>query len=82
MLRHKKVFEDKERILLNTFDALKKLTDMKESRDQRKNQTTDDETSPSSTMITIDVTGEELNGGSTSTGFACKDCNLYSEIIN
>ena len=62
LIKEKKCLQEKERILLNTFDALKRLQDIKitDSNENRDNA--------------IDITGEEEAGGSSSKVFECDEC--------
>ena len=63
-MKEKTLFKDKERILLNTFDALKKLDDSKE---QRKSNV-------------IDIADEEENNGTTSEVFKCELCDFQASM--
>ena len=73
LVKEKKLFEEKERILLNTFESLKELGDLRNRTDELPTE------SPSKTPV-IDITGEEASGGSTSSVFSCEQCSYKSAM--
>ena len=60
------MMQDKEWILVNTFEALQRLDDSKNRAEVNKS--------------VIDITGEEENGGSTSRLFECDSCSYKSSL--
>ena len=69
LVKEKKNFEDKERILLNIFDTFKKLTEEKSNKEETEQN-----------IDVIDVTGEEAEGGSSSKIIKCPKCNYKTTM--
>ena len=53
IVREKKIFEEKERILLNTFESMKQLSALKERANVNKSATENTETEPD--IQTVDI---------------------------
>lgn len=69
LIKEKKRMEEKERILLNTFDALQKVDKILEAPYAK-----------SSDLEVIDATGEDEAGGTTSEIFECDQCNYKTSM--
>ena len=73
VVKERELFKEKERVYMETCDALNKLNDM-----MRKKVTTDEE--PIIEEPVIDITGEEAAGGSTSKVFECDKCDFKASL--
>ena len=73
VVKERELFKEKERVCMETCDALNKLNDM-----MRKKVTTDEE--PIIEEPVIDITGEEAAGGSTSKVFECDKCDFKASL--
>ena len=71
VVKEREVFKEKERIFMETCDALTRLNNI-----FKKNAETSEHSEHSEPVI--DITGEEELGGSTSTLFSCEKCNYKS----
>ena len=78
-IKSKKLSDEKERILLNTFDALKKYYDIKDGKSVANTVATK---SQNNQEVSIDITGEEEQGGSSSKTFHCKECKYVTSMEN
>ena len=82
IIKEKKLFEDKERILLNAFDALKELFTLKTNSISKPliNSSNEDNVVDVSQETIIDITGEDANGGSSSQIIKCGQCSFKTTI--
>ena len=78
IVREKKLFEEKERILFNTFKSMKQLSELKEKVEVNKSVKETNETGTD--IQTVDITGEESNGGTSSLIIKCEKCNYKSTM--
>ena len=76
LVKEKKKLEDKERILLDTFDTLKKL-DVK-NNNEKDTISKNFRELPSESVI--DITGEEENGGTSSKILKCNKCSFKATV--
>ena len=73
--------EEKERILLNTFESLNKLSELKEGNAVNETSKENNTEKPVTDVPAIDITGEEANGGTSSIIPNCEKCNYKSTSI-
>ena len=80
LVKEKKLLEEKERILLNTFESLNKLSELKEGNAVNETSKENNTEKPVTDVPAIDITGEEANGGTSSIILNCEKCNYKSTM--
>ena len=69
VIKERELFKEKERIFMETCDALTRLNDLMKKKDDNRRE------------VPIDITGEDAAGGSSSRVFTCDKCD-YKESLS